>query len=184
MSHHNIILCVTTTSVLSPTPMQGVRPIHTNLMLIIGSIWLNLGTKTFVILLTVILKGDQLPRQHRHQAPLPGGSNGGHAPPVPVQPPIPLLPVNQPPIPHVQPVHNQPQEAPNVQNNRNEVADDPSEAIEADDNDNVDDDLSVPEGVAEDENVQQEEETNVPKDVSIPNQATEDDKQEDDETLN
>ncbi|CAJ1967493.1 unnamed protein product [Cylindrotheca closterium] len=121
--------------------------------------------------------------QHRHQAPLPGGNNGGHAPPVPVQPPIPLLPVNQPPIPRVQPVHNQPQEAPNVQNNRNEVADDPSEAIEAGDNDNVDD-LSVPEGVAEDENVQQEEETDVPTDVPIPDQATEDDKQEEDETLN
>ncbi|CAJ1960821.1 unnamed protein product [Cylindrotheca closterium] len=50
-----------------------------------------------------------------------------------------------------------------------------TEAIEADDND----DLSVPEGVAEDKNVQQEEQLNVPTDVPIPNQAI-----EEDETLN
>ncbi|CAJ1969892.1 unnamed protein product [Cylindrotheca closterium] len=197
MFHHNIlILCVTPTSGLSPTQMQGVRPILTNLMPIIGSIWLNpdewlTPTERAVRLQRRTLINNrcrarlhQQAIQHRHQAPLPGGNNGGHAPPVPVQPPIPLLPVNQPPIPHVQPVHNQPQEAPNVQDNRNEVANDPSEAIEAGDHDNVDDDLSVPEGVAEDENIQQEEQPNVPTEVPILKQATEDVKQEEDETLN
>ena len=116
--------------------------------------------------------------QNRHQAPLPGGNNGGQAPPV--QPPIPLLPINPPQIPPLQPVQ-QPQEP---QDDPNEVADDPSEAIEAGDNPNADDDLSVPEGVVEDNTAPPEEEPNVPTEVPIPNQGAEDEKEEDDPTIN
>jgi hypothetical protein len=91
-----------------------------------------------------------------------------------------LLPINPPQIPPLQPVQ-QPQEP---QDDPNEVADDPSEAIEAGDNPNADDDLSVPEGVVEDNTAPPEEEPNVPTEVPIPNQGAEDEKEEDDPTIN